>query len=952
MNWGFGETQGHHLSPKDFGEDPRGSSSTKHDRQERRAIPHGWISQQLTSKRASSPTHDGPKSLFPSSVSPFRSGRLDPITIRGLGSGVLQPLDFCIPVVRHYPADAQGHPGQGSVVQLMDLTTIWNGLQYAEAQELYRIHQVFTTTFERMLAGELWKIYYQQDELPYTTYDEGQETTSVLRGISFCRNQLVEEMTNSLDSSKDARLRDQLGLMRLYLAAIDCLVPHDSRYRDTSVTVRVYHNNKYYVHNPVVEAVWAPDSLLFKDLDGTPREGQEIFIVPQYHSNSAFGSKHCLSNIRYILESQQSLLSWLRWDNEIAGFRGVVPMRAEVRSKDRHSDNIVEFHRSFQKPFKNGNKLHIDVRAVLVDNNGGHVQYERVVRARITLQILPRHTSKVPYTDNQHQNTGSRIPDGSRGAGVVSHILPQPSRLEISEADHNIHSRPTDMGDRRHSNLLASEETRTFVFPNLVQKHTDLAARDTNTAQRHSDAEAHVRMPGSSSKPRYTGENELAVQGFSKGERDFPTRKHPSNNQSCIGHHFENSCSPQHAAESIDPPPSPRLMPVRQIQSAQHDCSATFSLPAPATRSFPSQTFDERTQAWSRTQVQEAITEIQSHVPSVSTNGSQHYHDLPSLLEAQSMRMQAELYFGSPSRLTYQGHPAGSSIPSLLRDSDGLHNSLQGPTLCPSDSHEPTAISERSGLRRARSSLSPTSLFKRAKEDEKDTSSSSSTPSMIPFRNYYSPLQDYESAITSPGSLCPISSFEEEARIPGQGSADSSRQDTLSATLSDIAHRNRPNFSLSTPSKQVGSSQGASNPSASSPRPIPVPTTPQGARIASPFSQEKLRNIRTVSMHSCLTTGDSSRAPSSSIQVIVEDPQACLSRSIQANKWSQLSNLGDSDKENQPETTLHEPRLSREEKMAFGNAVDRSLEEVTGNFDNIFLVDSDNSNSDDDINGN
>ena len=528
------------------------------------------------------------------------SGTSVPITIRGLGLGILHPLDFCAPVVRPFLADAQGGPGQSSVVQLMEVTTVWNGMQYVEAQELYRIHQAFTTALERMLAGEVWKIYWRQNELPYTTYDESQKTTSVLRGISFCRNQLVEEMADFLHSSGNDMLRGQLGLMRLYLAATDYLVPYDDHHRDTSITVRVYHNNESSVHNPIAEAAWVPDSLLFKDLNPSPCEGQEIFIVPQYQSKSAFGSKNYLSNVRYELESQQTLLSWLRWDNKIAGFRGIVPMRTGIRIKERDPDNANGFHRSYRKPIPNGNKLHIDVRAVLIDNNGGLVQYERVIRARITLQILPWHIPNVPYLENQRQATASSNSDAFHGTGNASNILTQPNRLDDSEGS-----------GYSHSSSASADKNGAIAFLDLVQKHTGPGSKYTGIIQRSSDTETYARPPRSSlecvSKP--------AAQDYSTEEPYFPIRRHPSKDQRLIGDgdYFGSMCTSQQAPKNVGQPPSPQLKPAHQGESVQDTCNATFSaLPSPAKYLFPSQTFDQIAQAWSKVQPPEAVMNLQS----------------------------------------------------------------------------------------------------------------------------------------------------------------------------------------------------------------------------------------------------------------------------------------------------------------------------------------------------
>ena len=103
----------------------------------------------------------------------------------------------------------------------------------------------------------------------------------------------------------------------MYLAANECLVPlNGDGIRDTSVTVQVSCRGEENLH---VEAEWAPDTLTFKNLNESPIEGQQFFLIPQYHSRNAFSSTRTPSNIRYSIESKNPPLCWLTWDDDVAG---------------------------------------------------------------------------------------------------------------------------------------------------------------------------------------------------------------------------------------------------------------------------------------------------------------------------------------------------------------------------------------------------------------------------------------------------------------------------------------------------------------------------------------------------------------------------------------------------------------------------------------------------------
>lgn len=118
----------------------------------------------------------------------------------------------------------------------------------------------------------------------------------------------------------------QSGLLRLYLAANDCLLQFDGDgSRDTSITVQVSSRQGFNALNPTVEAAWAPDSLKFKNLQDLLREGHEFTLTPQYHSRSAFNPTRTAARIKYSLNSKQDPLTWLSWNEEIAGkFSGLI----------------------------------------------------------------------------------------------------------------------------------------------------------------------------------------------------------------------------------------------------------------------------------------------------------------------------------------------------------------------------------------------------------------------------------------------------------------------------------------------------------------------------------------------------------------------------------------------------------------------------------------------------
>ena len=330
------------LSPGEYFEDRRDCWPLSCDRQSRQAKFSDSEAGRRGSTLSIHKVSESPAGAFQEA----QLNRITPSTIRiqGLTPALLEPSDFCIPYVRPHPShlNQDKKSGYGPIVEHLDVSTAWNGLQWAEAEELLRIHQAFIATLEHMLARELWQIYCQSQHEASGTIGlfHPLYTTGVLRGISFCRNQLVSEMADALYSSEQDMAKAQMGLFSLYLAANECLVKYNmDDSRDTSITLRIYCDPSSPTPSPIVEAAWVPDTIHFENPSESLYEGEELFIVPQYRSNTAFEAACSAKNVRYIISSAHHQLSWLNWSNEIAGFKGVVPRFSEMPQTEGHTES-------------------------------------------------------------------------------------------------------------------------------------------------------------------------------------------------------------------------------------------------------------------------------------------------------------------------------------------------------------------------------------------------------------------------------------------------------------------------------------------------------------------------------------------------------------------------------------------------------------------------------------
>ena len=856
-----------HSSPCNYTEDRESRSSPSYDRQG----PHAFNCSSQTKQPDSS------LSCHRTFTSSLRHGATPlAINIQGLTSGVLQPLDFCIPCVRSYHSHVNPRQKSSSkntsIVEHLDISTTWNGLRHTEAQELFRIHQAFTTTLERMLAGEILRIYWQSLQQASNGAHHPLHTTGVVRGISFCRDQLVGDMADLLYSSQVDMAKAQSGLLRLYLAANDCLVQYrmDSS-RDTSITLRVFCARKPSMSSPIVEAAWVPDTILFKDLNESPCEGEEFFIVPQYQSNAAFGATRFPTNVSYIISSPDHPLTWLTWNDQVAGFCGIVPVYSEMSMEERHLKSVAQSYR--ETPQIAIEELCIEVKAILTDDNGSVVRYERIVRARVIVNIVPWYAKDYPCRSCD-VSTGSNLYQRAKTTPTDARLNMQAAALEdvgFEDYCNTDRSLPPnrvpcviDKDNQEHSAgslPVTKPAINAIALSKLAQKHADLATHYADLAQRHADAEKHVKLLG---LPRDFGTAQMHspdLQVYFTGHFDSPAfvdqsrSRHRLSSGSSLSSHASGYTVDQiiapfsraiHARDAtqdgflesrLGPQPT-TLPPLFQPGSSPQ----LTALPPPAFHLFPSQTFNEVSQTWNRL-----------HTP--------------------------------------QGNPLdhGQTSPRPVEPTDGHHS---------------PSISEESRKRRARSSLSEIS-------------------SQCP------PKRIREAATHCSGEASTSLVSEND-----DGDTKFSAQDTAQSLENDLSKCTRKNEAQN-PLDRLYRAPGVS---------FGLPTP------------DSLSNPSRAASQTMASISSGSRVPSSELEVIVEeDPQTRkVSRREQAILWSSYCQSANSDKENQPETESGQPRLSEDEKKAMEEAIERSLDDVVGKLEDVFLdrntssSSSSSSSSDDD----
>ena len=902
------------------------------------------------------------------------------ISIQSLTSGYIQPLDFCVPVTRSHPGDEDqrrealhGDNGQSLTVEHVDISTAWNGLSDVDAKELFRVHRAFVSTLEKMLATKIWQIYQQLQQQDFAGNIMPIHTlfsTGVVRGISFCRDQLVSGMVEALYSSKVNAAKATSGFLRLYLMATDALVHHHGDgSRDTSITVRVRCDPSSPRSYPVVDAAWVPDSIIFEGLDESAVEGQSFCIVPKYSSKSAFRPTCLPKNVKYSIESEsQHSLSWLAWDDGLAGFKGIVPFYYGANGYDeRRANTCLDPSESSSKMVK------IIVQAALVDDNGSSVRYERILRARLRIRVVPYYMNDISYKTKALSNEPKTYQDARLSCApqcpggnflTSSH---SPSRLcQHNPEDHLYtpnqctHTGNVDGSKINHLTRISSATEigmQKTDLSSVAQTQAYLMAKYAELTRDIESVKKHFVMYGRSGVSHVRTLHLSDPQGYLHDTHGvfplhFPEQDGPTSGSSVAG-------VSHHAPEQLTSPSAPSLI---GRDAALHSVSMAHSsvLPPPAIdlTKYPvyvSGTLNDRSAF-------EATHTDWDSIPGLSTNP--RFVASGEILKSQDLRSTQELD-------CLQCLPVQAS--TSANDIDLTHTSprqVVEPLTTPTTRSEPamySASGNRGHKRRARSSLKEISPIKRTKDTEEQ------------------PEPDIGAQIAEPGSNKLLFSNSENKGIfpPTQGSNGifyraisplrTIRSSTTLASKDSLAsddyggevstdsskitkHRNQDSgYCMATGSMD---SDELTNETTTVNTVIDDRATKAEDVQSNCFFRDRKGQVHAHqrSSASCSpqrasnTSTSPSRSTSSDVEFIVEHDKGArkVSRREQAKLWKLLSR-SDSDNRNQAGPEEQEVRLSEDEKKAMDEALQRSLDDLAGGFDDIFLEESSESNSGEDL---
>ena len=976
---------GLHLSPGNYVDDTQNLFSPSYNRQARQAIPNDWMtrtsgSRPSTTTEASPPTGQQmhQSSLQGMHVSPHKEAESATISIWGLTSGYVQPLDFCVPVTRSHPGnDGQRCPALHSdtarslAVEHLNISTAWNGLSDLDANELFRVHRAFVSTLEKMLADELWQIYQQlqqQDSAGNISPIHTLFSAGIVRGISFCRDHLVSEMAEALYSSEEHAAKARSGFLRLYLVATDALVQHhEDSSRDTSITIRMRCDALSPRPYPVVDAAWVPDFLIFEDLDEYPLEGQRFSVVPRYCSESAFRPTRFPENVKYSVESEsRHSLSWLVWDDEIAGFKGIVPFYSEAEGYDRHvAKTIRDSSESISHSLK------IIVQAMLVDDNGSSIRYERILRARLTIKVVPWYVNDNSRETKEQLSVPKVFQDTRLASAAQLFALqdlierpsyPARSLTGLSQREKRAHqympakcvhtgevgfrdnhlalNSPATGAGRKETGLPSLARTQAY----LVAKCAELKKELEYVEEQLTVSSEHHKRTLHASDPQEPTNNTCCVPSDQHMGQDEPTSR---SSVQCISHDATME-STNRSSPFLHTGNTPSLLgPIARFSA----------LPPPAVSLKMRPKYD--------LQIKEANTlkPTRTGWDSIAGPGTDSPSAAPGYLMVQNTHSIQE--FHNLWRLPNQ---ASISLKGTSRSPSFPRQDVAALSTAPSVKAAPATLStlgKRGRKQRARPRLNKRSSLKHFGETGKQPKQETAAHSAEPSKNTLPILNSDDQASCSPtqrssdifyNSFGPLRSFRSSATLASEDALCSHVSERGASTNSsgNIKHGNQDS-GCDVATKNTGSDDMVNKNFTISSGYEDGATTAEGvlSKLFFPDTSGQVRLCQNSSAsfsprHVSTSSTSGTRSTSSDMEFIVEqDPRAReVSRQEQAKSWKLLSR-SDSNRENQPRPESQEVRLGEDEKKAMDEAMQRSLDDLAEGFDDIFLEDSSEQSSGD-----
>lgn len=492
------------------------------------------------------------------------------VQIQNLNDSIGCPDDFFKPATR---ADPESVGDIRDPVQRIDVTTCWKELSSADAEDLFYIHTVFQDALQSILAKEVRDMFQtvQQDfELGKgkCTYLDGFKVAVEDRWVCVDREELVRVMSAKAFNffSETQYQPGRSALMQLYLSSKDCFLDWAQNKMQeppqrTGLALRTCYDQLSRFEAPTVTAGLYCDYVNFPNLNRTPREDEYMILTPQYNREGGFLQTPRPENVRYTMENP---VQWLTWNDHIKGFVGRVPTYSAISGTYVLAKGLPAV----------SHVIDITIHAVFSKYcTTGAVYFERKVRTRLTLGVLPKTAWSAKNSVYGVEQRHSLSPSPTASISYKPLALPidysyfgngQSQRSASSSNDANQASE-TSYGYTPHG-------MRDLTLPKRVQKPQPLPSTsvpsedgprgpDLHQTNGMTSFHAHHYLPSASATIS-------KIHNFNR-----------SGNLDCKELHIETGGNPEpeHGYEAIQPLASDFLNPAIDVPGAKQQCRTSHA---------------------------------------------------------------------------------------------------------------------------------------------------------------------------------------------------------------------------------------------------------------------------------------------------------------------------------------------------------------------------------------
>ncbi|KAI5289941.1 hypothetical protein KEM54_002842 [Ascosphaera aggregata] len=272
--------------------------------------------------------------------------------------------------------------GKEQLVNHLHHTSSWKGLTSDQASDVARLETTFSDVLESIM-DEYLRAILPSTAIPHLHL--GTYTIPIYLGTVVVR--MLDELEKHPSESSWAIA---LGDIRSTLVKFICLhdwfwsTPPNEKPNLLMTTIRLVFAqspfNTTFDYAPTLQMlpISAPEYIKLEGQIPSPvNEGRQIIVIPNYVS-PIFGTKGASTTSDREI-SFVSRTSWLKWNDLLRSFVGIVPFRFAHESQNARNDGAESIYTSY-----------VDIEGVCTIKVGSTARFERKITCQMILQVRPR----------------------------------------------------------------------------------------------------------------------------------------------------------------------------------------------------------------------------------------------------------------------------------------------------------------------------------------------------------------------------------------------------------------------------------------------------------------------------------------------------------------------------------------------------------------------------------